>query len=219
MMKRLLFIAVVCAFVAGSSWADITIPLTSGLSTSFQDAETGPTPAQTADHTALLLNLDGQWAPSPVAPVTNDYYATGADPQWWDAVSMNFDLSGIGYDKILSAELCFYTQQGTLVSSWHHYAVLEGAFNSSLEDDNTPYNNPAPVVDFGNQGSNGIAGWLNAPIPSAWITGNSFDVTLRLWNARIDQVELKATVVPVPGAVLLGLLGLSAAGIKLRKFA
>ena len=37
----------------------------------------------------------------------------------------------------------------------------------------------------------------------------------------IDNVTTDATdiVVPVPGAVLLGLLGLSAAGIKLRKFA
>ena len=33
----------------------------------------------------------------------------------------------------------------------------------------------------------------------------------------IDNVEV--TVVPVPGAVLLGILGLSVAGIKLRKFA
>lgn len=37
----------------------------------------------------------------------------------------------------------------------------------------------------------------------------------------IDNVTTDATdiVVPVPGAILLGLLGLSAAGIKLRKFA
>jgi hypothetical protein len=37
-----------------------------------------------------------------------------------------------------------------------------------------------------------------------------------LW--RPTKADLLAPVVPVPGAVLLGLLGLSAAGIKLRKF-
>jgi len=219
MMKRLLFIAIVCACIAMPVIADI-VPLTSATSTSFQDAEVGPVTApESADHTALLSSLDGVWAPAVGGTVTNNYYATGANPQWWDAVSLNFDLSGVGVGNIVSAELAFYTQQGTLTSSWHHYAVLEGAMNSSLEDDNTPYNNPAPVVDFGNHGNNGIVGWLTAPIPMAWITGDSFDVTLRLWNARIDQVQLVANVVPVPGAVLLGLLGLSVAGIKLRKFA
>ena len=37
------------------------------------------------------------------------------------------------------------------------------------------------------------------------------------WCTQIDDISV--TVVPVPGAVLLGLLGLSAAGIKLRKHA
>ena len=218
-MRKILFVTVLCAFMSAPALADLTIPLSSATSTTFQDAEISPpTPPESADHTFELSLLDGVWAPVVGGSVTNDYYATGANPQWWDAVSLNFDLSGVGYDKIVSAELAFYTQQGSLTSSWHHYAVLKGAFNPALEDDNTPYNNPAPVVDFGNHGSNGLVSWLYEPIPLAWITGDSFDVTLRLWNARIDQVKLLATV-PVPGAVLLGILGLSAVGVKLRKFA
>ena len=35
----------------------------------------------------------------------------------------------------------------------------------------------------------------------------------------ITTFDAESTVVPVPGAVLLGILGLSAAGIRLRKFA
>lgn len=38
-------------------------------------------------------------------------------------------------------------------------------------------------------------------------------------GASFSFEDVKAAVVPVPGAVLLGLLGLSAAGMKLRKFA
>ena len=37
-------------------------------------------------------------------------------------------------------------------------------------------------------------------------------------NTVYTDFEMSGTVVPVPGAVLLGILGLSAAGIKLRKF-
>ena len=37
-------------------------------------------------------------------------------------------------------------------------------------------------------------------------------------NASFSFEDVEATVVPVPGAVLLGLIGLGAAGIKLRKF-
>ena len=39
------------------------------------------------------------------------------------------------------------------------------------------------------------------------------------WGPAIDNVSLNPSVVPVPGAVLLGMLGLSVAGIKLRKHA
>jgi hypothetical protein len=37
------------------------------------------------------------------------------------------------------------------------------------------------------------------------------------WGVEIETSTL--TVVPVPGAILLGILGLSVAGVKLRKFA
>ena len=38
-------------------------------------------------------------------------------------------------------------------------------------------------------------------------------------DAMYMDFESSGTVVPVPGAVLLGVLGLSVAGIKLRKYA
>ena len=39
------------------------------------------------------------------------------------------------------------------------------------------------------------------------------------WIHPVTGGNVNATVVPVPGAILLGMLGLSVAGIKLRKFA
>ena len=189
----------------------VTVPISSATSTSFQDEGT-----LTFDNTAKLSSLDDDWAPSVAGTVTHDYYATGTSNQWWDAVSLNFDLSSVGWENIVSAELAFYTEQGDYGSTWHHYQILEGAFNPTNQDEG-----PITAVghtDFGDHGSSGLVGWLYEPIPVAWITGNDLDVTLRLWNARIDQVKLLATV-PVPGAVLLGILGLGAVGLKLRKFA
>ena len=211
-MKKLILPFVVMLVLSAAAQADITIPLTSATSTSFQNEGT-----LMFDHTARLSALDNWWAPGTYGTVGNNYYATGTSDDWWDAVSLNFDLSSVGWENIISAQLAFYTQQGSYRrSEWHHYEVLEGALNPLHED-----SGPGVGIDFGGGTSNQTIGWLYEPIPLAWITtpaSNSFDVTLRLWNARIDKVELLATV-PVPGAVLLGLLGLSVAGVKLRKFA
>jgi len=127
-------------------------------------------------------------------------------------VSLSFDLAPVGWEHVESANLRFYTQQGAYVDpSWHHYEVLEGAFKAAHED--SP---PSPgwpgLVDFGDHGNNEVVGWLSEPIPLSWITDDSFDVTLRLWNARIDKIELDVVRAPLPGAVLLGLLGFGTAG-------
>lgn len=212
-MIRIACRVLACLALAGTAMADITVPLSSATSTGFQDEGT-----LTADHTALLSYLDGVWAPSKSGTVTYDYYATGTSSLYWDALSLHFDLSPVGWQNIKSAQLAFYTQQGAYATSWHHYEVLQGAMNPAHEDIAPVPGTPASLVDFGNHGSNGLVGWLYAPIPSAWITGDGFNVTLRLWNARIDQVQLLATV-PIPGAVLLGVLGLGAAGVRLRRFA
>ena len=217
-MKQIMKLATVALMVMALWWSPthadlVTVPISSATSTSFQDEGT-----LTFDDTAKLSSLDGDWAPSTAGTVTVDYYATGTSVRYWDAVSLNFDLSGVGYDEILSAELAFYTQQGdygVYDATWHHYEILEGAFNPTHQDIGPTV---AGLVDFGDHGNSGLVGWLTEPVPMAWITGNDLDLTLRLWNARIDQVELRA-VVPVPGAVLLGILGLGAVGVKLRKFA
>ncbi len=159
---------------------------------SFQN-EVGPLQA---NHTALVNQLDWDWAPAGTA---YDYYATGDNPMWWDAISVHFDLSSVGWSNIGSAELWFCTWQGGYPDgSCHHYEILPGAFNPTDQDAPVP---PAGATDFNSHGTGGIK-WVSAVIPSGWITGDSLDVTLRLWNARIDKIELRISTTPVTGATI-----------------
>jgi hypothetical protein len=210
-MKMHVLTVGVTMLCAAPAWAGMSLSPISAFS--FQDEPT----FQMVDNTALLTDLDGLWAPSPVDGFSIDYYATGHSHRYWDAVSLSFDLSPVeAGHHITSATLRFYAQQGYYVDTlWHHYEVLPGVFNASDED-----NHPVPtawpeLVDFGSYGDNGLVGWLSQPIPLSWITGDALNVTLRLWNVRIDKIELDVMSAPLPGAVVLSLLGFGAAGTGL----
>jgi len=213
MGQRLLLCAVIMVVLAVAPAYSYIFHLSDA--TGFQNEGT-----LTQNHFSLLSKLDGQWGPSTGGTVTFNYYATGTSSKYWDAISLNFDLSPVGWSNISSATLRFYTQQGAYPNlDWHHYQVLQGAFNPSYQD-NSP-TGWSGLINFGNYGSNGLVGWLEAPVPVSWITTNNFDVTLRLWNARINYIELQTTVIPEPNTILLlgsALLGIGAVSfVKKRK--
>ena len=172
----------------------------------FQDEGT-----LTADHTSLLSTLYGSWGPTTGGTVSANYYATGTNSAYWDAVSLAFDLTSVGYENIDSATLWFYAQQGSYhYNSWHHYELLEGSFNATHQDHPTsdgPLATLPGMVNFGYYGSNGEVGWLSESIPMTLITSDNLNVTLRLWNVRLDAVELRVNTIPVPGAIILGSIG------------
>jgi hypothetical protein len=62
-------------------------------------------------------------------------------------------------------------------------------------------------------------GVLNPKDDNAIVFGNAKLVSIGAPPSGWDPGYIDASVAPVPGAVLLGLLGLSAAGIRLRRFA
>jgi len=212
-----LLAVVLCAFFENPATYADPVHLSGATGISFQNEGT-----LQADHTSLLTALDDLWAPAMSGSVGYDFYATGTGSSYWDAVSLTFDLSSVGWENIVSAELWFYAEQGNYVRpQWHHYEILEGPFNPTHQDVPEGMDPPIPdlpgIVDFGDHGNDTLVGWLAEPIPQTWITADRFEITLRLWNVRLDTVELHPTLVPLPGAVLLGILGLGYAGLRLRR--
>jgi len=107
---------------------------------------------------------------------------------------------------------------GDIVGVWTQNSLGALTFDGLLS--NVDYTDPysgnfdghTGAVDFAVPGSPPpwVGSVLQITAVAPWFSAGDFNVT---------GGSLDATIVPVPGAILLGILGLSAAGIKLRKFA
>jgi len=147
------------------------------------------------------MSVDGSYGPGPSYLGTPgiDYYATGGSLTYWDAVSLSFNLGSLDWESISSPQLRFYTRKGAYgdrpggSAEWHHYELLEGAYN--LTDEETAP--PDYAVSFASDSDPSYydVGWIEADIPTSWIQGDSFDLTLRLWNAQIDAVQFSTDIV------------------------
>ena len=101
---------------------------------------------------------------------------------------------------------------------------IETSYQGSYATINVPVGTPISETsytttdDWGNVWTDTTSTWHIDPQPASemiFVTwGGTGDVI-----ASVDFIEVATVCVPVPGAVMLGMLGLSAVGIKLRKYA
>jgi hypothetical protein len=120
-----------------------------------------------------------------------------------DNVDSNVDFAGkwFGYylDATKDGQSIWYSDTGLNSDQMDHMAAYQGTNTDTVQ----------------------IVGYF----PALW-TDNEYILAFEDLDASTTDgdfsdmvVMVESVVVPVPGAILLGILGLSAAGIKLRKFA
>jgi hypothetical protein len=180
--------------------ADSFPPLTA---TAYQNSSDGIdyTPCSlivnTQDVTFAVSALDGNWAPTAEGCVVFPYFATGTSTHFFDALSVHFDTGA----HIAPAGAVFraFVRKGAYedicggCSVWHQYRLYPGAFNTDDEDCDTEC-----VLTYDSfPEDRSWSGWLEIPVPQEWFVGGALDVSLRLWNAQVDAVQLVADL-PTP---------------------
>jgi len=254
-MRKLVFIAVVCAFLACPALADFyagsanlgqtgtvgTIDYSDGgggeftisnsaLSISAYVATTsGITGAANSFQTFCVET--GEYTTSPVDIVVSTTWTPDGTPliPQWDTVThspASHAIQGslsIG-DDLNPATAYLYTQFAKGILSNYDYFntgvgrnVSAGELQKAiwfLEDEITSLVSNSQSEDWVTEATGAWTDIGNVRILNTWLPGHVGDFDEDCYR-RQDQLYLT----PVPGAVLLGILGLGVAGLKLRKFA
>ena len=143
----------------------------------------------TYDDTPKLISNDEDYGPTMTGLVDVDYYATGTSMVHFDAISVHFDLSGIvGSLEDYSLRLIIDLQKGDYYNNdWQYYLILPGDQNPTNEDTS------AGTFEFAKKEvSSGTVIRLEVPVDASILVDGW--VTIRLYNARVDYVELELTL-------------------------
>jgi hypothetical protein len=176
MIKRIIFIAVMCAFVAAPTFADLT-PIDPAEGQSWSPGWYF-TLDNIADHIQMKVSVAGGLE----TPSITSYGSPGLIG--WSETSNNGTIAiwDTATDKIASFRVWFDDALKNQTFTWYLQSYNNGQLNP-LDDNWFKFSNQN-LVSYGGP-------------PSGWNPG----------------------YVPVPGAVLLGMLGFCVAGLKLRKLA
>jgi len=213
-MKRIALITVICAFIATPALADlwVNVPIVNADFETF----TGTPPAVNftgwlEEDMELGTNLGNttNWAKfdNPGGPDADGNIRQLIDlPVGTTAIKVGFKFIGtfaVGKKEPLDSvfRLLVHADDDSTGNLYNMNHVMWST-NETTEwmDVMTYWSLPNPVGSIS----------PNARIRFGWDRADD-----RLYNSGIDDVVVQA--IPVPGAVLLGILGLSVAGVKLRK--
>ncbi len=142
------------------------------------------------NYSSLISSLDSNTAPSvPDGTVTKNYFATGTSGAYYDALALRFNV-GTFAPATYTATLRVFIFDGGYSTTWHHYLVQSGETNTSYQN----VSPPAVSTAWDDNADNGPdALQIDILLPSwAWSTGD-FWITLRLWDAKVDLVQLIMT--------------------------
>jgi len=156
------------------------------------------------DVTGEVASVDASWAPNTDGCLLFPYFATGSSTHFLDAISLRFEtgLQGPLAGGVLRAFLTKgdYEDICESCASWHQYRLYQGAF--SVDDEDCDAGVCVGSSDFPSDRT--WAGWIEISVPPSWFVGASLEVSLRLWNARVDAIELD---VVQPTRAVLGTWG------------
>lgn len=150
-----------------------------------------PNPMLIQAETARVTARDSVWAPRVEGCMLFDYFGTGNSAEALDGISAHFNLPPTFARGLV---LRVYAQRG----DWTDLDPVHNADRSALRVYPGPFNGADQDCNWPDCGSSQDAlpagrhweGWIERPIPAEWIVGGALDVTIRLWDARVDAVEL-----------------------------
>jgi len=244
-MRTIILIAVVCAFIGAPAFADpyyinfvdqaaagntliSSYALAPGSLIETFNSVPAPYPSTPISANAASLDQAWTWGPG-LTTGENDAVAKGSSSHAaapWSHVTSAQDTTPyatIPYDNTASVP------RQASVSFGADYRFL-GLHWGSMDPEVGTWSQNIFLYDDGS-----LVATVFAPLPKtgAWTSANTnryvnifltggymFDTAVFQSNQYAFEFDnLAVGTVPVPGAVLLGLLGLSAAGIRLRRFA
>ena len=197
-MKKLIFIALLCAFLTVPAMADMTITVA--------DSVGGTSGGEfTVTVTGDAIGIYGNGAKFGTFCIESTEYLSFG-PTYYVTLSTAAVLGGVGPSDPLDDE-----------SAWLYTKWLDdGTFTHTAANADLIQN---AIWYFENEGGSNNTEAQAATAAMPWT--NPDIMVMNLWtnSDHTGYAQDLLVRVPVPGAVLLGILGLGAAGWRLRRFA